>query len=253
VAEAPQEEVPAAAGETGAPDPFNILKNSCNYMAGLKQFSAAVSVTADEILDSGSKIQKTSQRLLSVSRPDRLAVDFTSETKNRRFIYDGQSLMMQNPDKNVYSQVPMPGTIDGMIDTLSKVYGINPPLDDLLYSSPYDGLVAQVETGQYAGESNVLEAACDHLVFTQATTDWEIWIETGNRPLVRKLLIRYKTLPGAPTFMATVTSWNLSPVFPPGTFVATPPAGAEKIEVLPMAQREEAPPPAPVPPPLQAP
>jgi len=134
---------------------------------------------------------------------------------------------MQDRQQNVYSQVSMPNTIDGMLETLSMVYGIAPPLDDLLYSSPYDGLVGQVETGQYLGRHNVLEADCDHLAFMQASADWEIWIETGSQPLPRKLVIRYKTLPGVPTFTATVTSWNLAPAFTAGTFDAVPPRRPE--------------------------
>jgi hypothetical protein len=178
-----------------------------------------------------------------VSRPDKVAVDLVGETESKRFTYDGATFLMQDRQRNVYSQVPMPNTIDGMLDTLSRVYGVDPPLDDLLYANPYDGLVAQVETGQYLGRHSVLGVECDHLAFTQAAVDWEIWIEGGDRPLPRQIVIRHKQIEGVPTFTAVVTDWALAPVFPPGFFDTKPPGGAQRIEMVPVAQRQEAPPP----------
>ena len=241
VAEAPKQEKKVE-GDPNAPDPFALLKKSCDYLAGQRQFNVFLSVTAEQVLESGSKIQKTGKRTISVNRPNKVAVDYTDETMSRHFAYDGASLTMQDRQRNVYALAPMPNTIDGMLDTLSRVYGVAPPLDDLLYANPYDGLVAQVETGQSLGRHSVLEAECDHLVFTQAALDWEIWIEAGDRPLPRKMVIRYKQLQGVPIFAATVTRWNLSPVFPPDIFDTKPPEGAQKIEVLPVAERQEAPP-----------
>lgn len=43
VVEAPKQEV---TGDAGATDPFAVLKRSCDYLAGLRQFNASVSVTA---------------------------------------------------------------------------------------------------------------------------------------------------------------------------------------------------------------
>ncbi len=70
---------------------------------------------------------------------------------------------------------------------------------------------------------------------TQDTIDWETWIESGDKPLPRKLVITYKQQPGSPRFVATIRNWKLSPTFKPGFFEFKPPAKAEQIEMLPVS------------------
>jgi hypothetical protein len=70
-----------------------------------------------------------------------------------------------------------------------------------------------------------------HLAFSQATIDWEIWIEDGARAVPAKLLIVYKNQDGSPHFAALLSKWELASL-PDELFTFEVPAGAQKIEFV---------------------
>jgi hypothetical protein len=229
VAEAPE----GAAAEQGE-NPFNILKSACDYVAGLEKFTAIVSTTTDEVLESGEKIQASSRRTLYVSRPDKVAVDALTDGGEKRSVYDGKTVSMFDRAKDVYAVVPMPPTIDATLDTLAQNYGIAMPLGDLLYKDAYDRLVARVATGQYVGMHKVGSVDCHHLAFSGDTVDWEVWIEAGEKPVLRKVTVDYKQVTAKPRFSALIVAWMESPASLGDVFEFKPPAGAKQIEVLPV-------------------
>jgi len=49
---------------------------------------------------------------------------------------------------------------------------------------------------------------CEHLAFRGVDTDWQIWIETGARPVPRKYVITSKTLAGAPQYTLRIKDWK---------------------------------------------
>ena len=48
---------------------------------------------------------------------------------------------------------------------------------------------------------------CDHLAFRNLETDWQIWIERGERPLPRKYVITSKTVATAPQYTLRLRDW----------------------------------------------
>ncbi len=227
VAEAPTEE------ET--PDPFEILQQMGKYMDQTQNWSFNISTTADEVLNSGQKIQVSRQRTFQVSRPNKLAVQFQGKDQGKRVVYDGQTVTMFDPSKDVYVRLDMPNTIATMLDTLAKDYGKSLPLADLLYRDPHKGLTAKAKTGQYIGLHTVDNDECHHLGFTQDNIDWEIWISAGDNAIPRKFSIVYKQQPGSPRYVAEISAWTVLESSPASVFELKLPADAKRIEMLPVA------------------
>ena len=71
---------------------------------------------------------------------------------------------------------------------------------------------------------------CHHLVFSQETIEWQIWIDASDQPLPRKLVITYVHEPGEPQYSATIRRWRLDPKFPEELFTFEAPEGAQKID-----------------------
>ena len=117
---------------------------------------------------------------------------------------------------------------------MAKRYGMEVPLADLFYSSPYDAVLPSAETGRHLGTAKLNGADCEHLVFESRSIDWEIWIQSGDSPLPRKLVITYKTVEGAPRYRASLDHWNVSPTFSSKLFEFKAPKGATKLDVLPI-------------------
>jgi hypothetical protein len=62
--------------------------------------------------------------------------------------------------------------------------------------------------------------------------DWQIWIEDGDKPLPRKLILTSKQVKGEPQFTVVIRNWDLTPKLTDQEFSFTPPKGAKKIEFL---------------------
>ena len=98
----------------------------------------------------------------------------------------------------------------------------------------------RLQSGYYIGLSDVDGVNCHHLAFSQPKVDWQLWIEAGEKPLPKKLVITYKGLPGVPEYRAIYSHWNFEPKFREGQFTFTPPEKAVKIDFMPVKQAKSA-------------
>jgi len=209
-----------------------VVRAMSDFLAGKKKFSVQAHESIDEVDASGQKIQYANTRTMWVRRPDALRATSDGDLLQRKVWYDGKTLTIYDAVENAYMIKPVPGTIDAMIDFMAEEEGVVVPLADLAFSNFYDAVMEGVESGVYVGESRILGKACHHVAFTQEFVDWQVWIETGDRPLPKKLIITYKLLPGEPQFTAYFDKWDFSPRFGAKFFTFDAPKDAHEIPFL---------------------
>ena len=107
------------------------------------------------------------------------------------------------------------------------------PAADIVYQDPYAGVIGSVDYGYVVGRASVDGVDCHHLAFAQETIDWQVWIQAGPKPLLRKLVITYKTEEGWPQYAARFSEWDLAPRISKHYFEFEPPAGADRVDFLP--------------------
>lgn len=225
---------PAAAAES----PFGVLKRMSGYLGAIKRFSFNATDTVDKLLDSGQKVQMTTNRRVRVARPDKVQVEASGDIGSRKGYYNGKTLTLFDPKGKEYGVVEVPGEIDTLLDFLDREYGLTLPVIDIIHSDLYNAIDSPTIQGSYLGRHKVGDAECHHLAFQGDRADWQIWVEAGERPLPRKLVITYKKMPHSPEYEATIGNWNLDPNLPPALFEFTPPAGVEKRDTLPIAREK---------------
>jgi hypothetical protein len=208
-----------------------ILKKACACIADLKQFGLKVEETFDQMSEAGQKLQFTDRRKVLVRRPNQLMADSDGDTTKRLFYYDGKTITLFDPVGKVYATHEVPETLDAMFDFLNENLGFSIPTADLLFSDPYKVLTERVEEGEYVGEHYVGDKKCHHLAFRQRGMDWQLWVDSGDKPLPLKFLITYRWQPGEPQF-ATVLTWDVSPRIADDAFTFKPPSEAKKIEFV---------------------
>jgi hypothetical protein len=236
---APAAQLPTENGSLTAPVPLSIdpeakrlAQAAGDYLRTAKAFSVKAEVWEDRALPDGSLVQMSRTVTLDVRRPDRLHATVNApERRDREFWYDGKSLTVLDRDQNLYGQVSAPATIDAMVDAVEEKYGITFPLLDFAVSDPSESALRNVKGAVNAGADTVLGVICDHLLFTQEGADWQVWIERGSRPLVKKVVITYKNLPGAPRYMALLSDWKRDPRLSDDLFAFRPPPDSARIEV----------------------
>jgi hypothetical protein len=216
------------------PKAVEVLKQMCDYLKNLQQFSVQAEITEDVLLTSGQRIQYARSVEASVRRPDRMRAESVGDRDNRLLVYDGKTITLLDRTKNFYTTITAPGELDAALEHATQAFNLQAPLADLIYTKAYEYLTEGVLSGFYVGLSKVQGVPCHHLAFREKDIDWQIWIEDGPTPLPRKFLITDKTAQGL-QFTAVFTKWNTSPQFEEGRFTFVAPEKAEKIDILPAA------------------
>ena len=224
--------------KTKAPDlepkAVEVLKQMCDYLKNLQQFSVQAEVTEDVLLTSGQRIQSARSVEASVRRPDRLRAESVGDTDNRQIVYDGKTITLMDRSKNLYTVIPAPPELDAALEHGIQSFNLRAPLADLIYTKAYEYLTEGALSGFYVGLSKVQGVSCHHLAFRDKDIDWQIWIEDSQTPVPRKFLITDKTAQGL-QFTAVFTKWNTSAQLADGLFTFVAPEKAEKIDILPAA------------------
>jgi hypothetical protein len=200
------------------------------FLRTLQAFIIRADTTIDEVLDTGQKLQFGGIVDLRIRRPNRLRVEVFSDRKQRQFFYDGQTFTLYGPRVKYYASFPAPPTIGELLAAAEQQYGVELPLADLFFWGTDKAHPEDITAAITVGPSRIGGVECDHYAFRQAEVDWQIWIEKGNTPLPRKLVITTTQEEGQPQYSA-VLEWNLTPQLPDDLFTFVPPADASRIVI----------------------
>ena len=222
---------PASSG-TPAIDPkaVEVMQKMGSYMASLQKYKVHADRIVEVILPNDQRLFSDNSVDLFVQRPDRLRANLISAKRDLEFFYDGKTFTLYTPRTKYYASVTAKPTIAEMIQNVSSEYDIDFPLRDVLYH--YDVLLKEVVSGEYIGMSLIRGAKCDQLAFRQKDIDWQVWIEEGEKPLVRRIAISDKTQKGEPISVTSLSDWDVNPTFEEDLFTFSPPQDAQKIKIV---------------------
>lgn len=223
---------PDDAADLRDPDALIELKRATDFLTALPRFHFKGSVVYDVIQEDGRRLQFEKHGDVYLQRPDRLFAEvFLDDGRHRKFWYDGQKLGFAEFSRNLHTQIKAPPTIDGTLDLLEKLLKDPMPIADLLYSdlTPIEQRAFEADI---VGNSQVNGRPCVHLAFRGETVDWQIWVDEGDQPFIRKLAISYREEPGTPQSVAVFELWETPANFSEELFTFTVPAGSQWIDVL---------------------
>lgn len=214
-----------------ADDPMKLLKAMADYSAAQKSISANFDSDIEVVTPDLEKIQFTSSGKLQLSRPDKLRISRTGGYADVQLVYDGKTVSIYGNNAKAYVQADLSGTIDQLVDLIQLKSGAALPGADLFLSNSYDELMSNVILAKHIGQGVVDGVECEHLAFRGIDTDWQIWIESGARPVPRKYVITSKTLAGAPQYTLKIRDWKTDDIPDADTFAFKAPAGATKVDL----------------------
>jgi len=220
----------AAAPDTVDPGAIAALNKMGEYLRSLKSFQVQAATTRDEVLDDGQQIQRDSHVDLLARLPDRLRVEVNNADQHRLYLYDGKNLTVWGQRVNFYATVAAPPTVAKLVTALDDKYDIRLPLQDLFLWGTTQSKVGDVKSAMDVGPTEVEGVTCEHYAFRQEGLDWQVWIQQGDFPLPRRLVITTLSDDARPQYVAVLT-WNLAPSFNDATFEFDPPPGAQKIAI----------------------
>jgi hypothetical protein len=198
------------------------------YLRTLKDFQVEAAVTSEDVLTSGEKLQFTHTSTILAHLPDKLRAEVVGDQKDRLFLYDGKTFTLFARRAGYYATVPAPPKIGELIDVVKDKYGITIPLLDLFRWGGPRASTNEITAASEIGPGVVGGVTCEHYAFRQPGLDWQVWIQLGDHPLPRKLVITTTTDDARPEHTSVLT-WNLAPSYNEATFVFEPPPDAHKI------------------------
>lgn len=222
-------------------DAKSLLKAMSDYVSSQQTIELTFDSDIEVITPQLEKIQFTNSGEVLLSRPDKLRAHRVSGHADAALFYDGKRVTIFGKSINGYTQFEGPGSVDQLIEALSAGHGVALPGADLLLTNTYEVLIAGVMEAKYIGRGIVDGRECEHLAFRNFDTDWQLWIEVGERPIPRKMVITSKTLNSAPQYTLRVKSWKTGIDPAPDAFLFVPPAGAEKLSPDALIELDELP------------
>jgi hypothetical protein len=222
--------VPALAQQPPAVDPgaMAALQSMGAYLRSLKTFQVEVATTDEDVLDDGQKIQYSGTTSILARMPNGLRAEVANDRRDRMYLYDGKTFTLFAKRLNYFATVPAPPTVGQLADTLDEKYDVSVPLADLFRWGTPSWSTDDIKGAMDVGASVVGGVTCQQYAFRQDDIDWQIWIQKGEYPLPRRLVITTKTDEARPQHTAEY-AWNLAPSFNDAAFVFDPPEGAGKV------------------------
>ena len=208
------------------------LKDMSKYLKSANTLQINTVGSLDVVTNDGQRIQLDGTTTYKIRKPAGFVIDYESDIKSRKFIYDGKNFTVYSPKLGFYAQAAAPASNREVLDEIYNKFGIALPLEDLFrWDEGEMGTRIQALKSAYnVGPATIDGVETDHYAFREADVDWEVWIQQGDQPLPRKLVIVDRNDPAKPTF-STRLSWTINPTFTDADFAFVPDANAKRIQL----------------------
>lgn len=212
-------------------DARRILKAMSDYVGAQKSVSFEFDATLEVVTKDGQKLALASSGTVILNRPNKIRITRKGGFADVEMSFDGKTLTLLGKNRNLYTQLAVPGTIDHLIDELRDTYQRPLPAADLLLSNVYDALIHDVVDVKDLGSGVVGGVECDFLAFRTKDVDWQIWIAQGNRPYTRRFVITTKKISGGPQYTIQTRNFKTGGEVAATDFSFKNPTKAEKVEL----------------------
>lgn len=218
------------------PAAVQALSEMSTFLQALSTFTLNTQTSLDVVTNDDQKIQLVGTATYKVRKPDAFVVDVVSSSWNRRYIYSGGQFTVYAPQMGYYATVPAPATIQATIADVSNRFGISVPLDDLFrWSSPEGGRAESLESAFLVGAELLDGVNTNHYAFREGLIDWQIWIQQGEQPLPRQVVIVDRRDKTDPSYVARL-AWTLNPTLSDADFAFQPDKDDTRIHIEQMPQ-----------------
>jgi hypothetical protein len=152
------------------------------YLSSASTLQITSQGSLDVVTNDGQRLQLDGTTDYKIRRPG-FVIDYKSDIKDRRFIYDGKTFTVYSPKLGFYASAPAPATNRETLDLIYKKYGIALPLEDLFRwgdGASADRLAA-MKSAYLVGTATLDGVGTDHYAYREADVDWEVWIQQGDQ------------------------------------------------------------------------
>lgn len=209
---------------------LELIMGMAHFLAGLDRFSVTVRAGYDVVQSDGQKIEFLEQRDIVLARPGQLRAQETrADGRNSLLLFDGARVTVWDAELGVFAQADQPGSIDDAVLYFVRDLGMRLPLAPLLTTRLPEEFERRLKFADYVETTNVYGEPVHHVAGRTAILDFQVWIDDGDAPWPRRLVMTYRAEPGQPQYWAEFHDWSRKPRIRKDQFVFDPPQNARQI------------------------
>jgi hypothetical protein len=224
---------PPADAKAIDPEALALTRRAGDFLRDAERFTFTAVSGWDVVQEDGVKFEFGATRRYAVEHPGRVRVETESRDGARRLtLFDGKSLVHLDLDENAYARADLkqPRDLDFVVDLLRDRLDMALPLGELLRNNPRAAIEDSLVFAERVGGERMRGTPVAHLALGNADADVQLWIAEEGQPLLRRVVITYRTLEGEPSFWADLDEWAFPEKLPDGAFRFDPPAGAVRVQ-----------------------
>jgi hypothetical protein len=208
---------------------IEVLKSMSAYTASLDRVAIKSVSLTDARLGAGLMVSNSTEVKVSIDRPGSLHISSFDGVQTKELYFHDGMLTVYNSENRFYAQAGIPKEIEAAMEFALEELEVEAPLMDLIYQDASAHLIGSQETILYlTDKARIAGTDCHHLAIRGAEGDVQLWVEEGDRPLLRKIMITSKWEGGSPRFTANLM-WDPDPEFEQDLFEFHAPEGSTNI------------------------
>ena len=208
-----------------------LLKAMTDYVGAQQAIAFDYDATLEVVTKDRQKLELAASGMVSLARPDKIRATRSGGFVDIETVFDGRTLTFLGKNKNVYTQLEVPGSLDRLVNELQNKYDRPLPAADLFVTNAYDELMAGVTDVKDLGSGVIGGIECDYFAFRTKEVDWQIWIAQGASPHPCRYVITSTQIDDGPQYSIQLRNWKTGGQVAKTDFAFRPPAGARRIEL----------------------
>jgi hypothetical protein len=209
----------------------SLLKAMTDYVGAQQSIAFEYDATLEVVTKDRQKLQLVSSGTVSLARPDKIRTTRSGGFVDIETVFDGKTLTLFGKNKNVYTRVDVPGSLDNLVNVLQAKYDRPLPAADLFLTGAYDELTGAVTDVKDLGSGVVGGIECDYFAFRAKDVDWQIWVTQGAKPRPCRYVITSTGLADGPQYAVQLRNWKTGSEVATQDFAFAPPSGANQISL----------------------
>jgi hypothetical protein len=215
-----------------SPEGLQVLKSMSEFIDGQKAFRISGHSSSDALLEAGLLVSNTAEIQLAYKEPGSMRFTRLYGAATDVLNIDQGLLLYFDSSTGYYATAEAPEGIDQALEFAFHELGIDLPLMDLVRTNAFDRMVDEGDRVLHVTDRARIDGVrCHQVVIRTPELDIQLWVQQGEQPLPRRVVLTDKWSQGSPRFVANM-EWDLSPTFDRDAFDFAPPTGAEKIEFV---------------------
>lgn len=220
------------------------LRTMTEYMAKLKTISVDATHTLETDVQGEGEVKQSDFRRILIESPNRFLVEGTNDSEGV-VVSDGKRLLAYLPSYERYLLVESPESLkEAMQQEAAMLMGTGRTIIQLAAGGDaYQKFVRPTTSVALLEAEAFDDVVCDRIELTEDRTQIVMWVEQGDRPLLRKMQWQI-TLDVSnadfkmPSQFATYSNWDVDSPIDDEAFAIAEPEDAEQVDTL-IPQRED--------------